>query len=62
MRKSIRDAAIIIAASGVTTLNVFLQGALTVAITIIGKDLDFKEADLHWPINVFLSVYDTLFL
>ena len=63
MSLSVKDAAIIAAVSGVTTLSVrftyallrwvanwcifylqvFLQGALTVAIPTIGKDLNFRQ-------------------
>jgi hypothetical protein len=56
-----KDAALIVAVSGVTTLSVsfmlffdelqinislvgFLQGALTVALPTIGKDLNFRQA------------------
>ncbi|KIM81922.1 hypothetical protein PILCRDRAFT_8187, partial [Piloderma croceum F 1598] len=53
MSLSVKDAAIIAAVSGVTTLSVFLQGALTVAIPTIGKDLSFRQADLQWPVNVY---------
>ncbi|EGN92575.1 hypothetical protein SERLA73DRAFT_190930 [Serpula lacrymans var. lacrymans S7.3] len=57
-----KDVAIIIAVSGVTTLNVFLTGSLTVALPTIGKDLNFKQADLQWPINVYALSYGCLLL
>ena len=34
-------------------LQIFLTGATAVAITTIGKDLDFKQSDLQWPLNVY---------
>jgi hypothetical protein len=33
--------------------KVFLSGALTVALPTIGKALNFKQADLQWPLNVY---------
>jgi len=48
--------------SGVAALNVFLTGALTVALPSIGKDLHFKQADLQWPINVYSLAYGCLLL
>ncbi|KAK7044587.1 MFS general substrate transporter [Favolaschia claudopus] len=48
--------------SGVTTLNVFLSGALTVALPTIGKDLGFKQSELQWPVNVYALSYGCLLL
>ncbi|KAF7302550.1 MFS domain-containing protein [Mycena chlorophos] len=53
----LRDFALILSVSGVTTLNVFIQGALTVALPTIGKDLGFTQADLQWPVNVYSLAY-----
>ena len=33
--------------------QIFLTGATAVAITTIGKDLNFKQSDLQWPLNVY---------
>ncbi|KAG1721892.1 major facilitator superfamily domain-containing protein [Suillus lakei] len=52
MGLSARDIAFIVALCGVTTLNVFLLGAVTVALPTIGKDLNFQEGNLYWPVNV----------
>ncbi|KAG1824941.1 major facilitator superfamily domain-containing protein [Suillus subaureus] len=52
MGLSARDIAFIIALCGVTTLNVFLIGAVTVALPTIGRDLNFREGNLYWPVNV----------
>lgn len=52
MGLSARDIAFIIALCGVTTLNVFLLGAVTVALPTIGRDLNFQEGNLYWPVNV----------
>ncbi|KAG1718818.1 major facilitator superfamily domain-containing protein [Suillus occidentalis] len=52
MGLSARDIAFIIALCGVTTLNVFLLGAVTVALLTIGRDLNFQEGNLYWPMNV----------
>ncbi|KZP30068.1 MFS general substrate transporter [Athelia psychrophila] len=62
MSLTAKDAALICAVSGVTTLNVFLSGALTVALPTIGKDLNFKQADLQWPVNVYSLSYGCLLL
>ncbi|KAG2118366.1 major facilitator superfamily domain-containing protein [Suillus clintonianus] len=62
MGLSFRDIAFITALCGVTTLNVFLVGAVTVALPTIGKDLDFQEGDLYWPINVNSLSYGGLLL
>lgn len=37
-------------------LQIFLTGATAVAITTIGRDLDFKQSDLQWPLNVYSYV------
>ncbi|THV01071.1 MFS general substrate transporter [Dendrothele bispora CBS 962.96] len=58
----LKDAAIIATVSGITTLNVFLSGALTVALPAIGRDLNFKQADLQWPVNVFNLSYGCMVL
>ncbi|KAJ6601340.1 major facilitator superfamily domain-containing protein [Mycena vulgaris] len=59
---NLRDMTLIVSVSGVTTLNVFLSGALTVALPTIGKDLNFKESDLQWPLNVYALSYGCLLL
>ncbi|KZP16508.1 MFS general substrate transporter [Athelia psychrophila] len=62
MSLTAKDAAVICAVSGVTTLNTFFSGALTVALPTIGKDLHFKQADLQWPVNVYSLSYGCLLL
>ncbi|KAJ7146260.1 major facilitator superfamily domain-containing protein [Mycena epipterygia] len=59
---NLNDIALIVSVSGVTTLNVFLSGALTVALPTIGKDLNFKQSDLQWPLNVYALSYGCLLL
>ncbi|KAJ6535086.1 major facilitator superfamily domain-containing protein [Mycena capillaripes] len=59
---SVKDYSLVIATSGVTTLNVFLNGALTVALPTIGKDLQFRQADLQWPLAVYALSYGCLLL
>ncbi|KAF7325316.1 MFS general substrate transporter [Mycena venus] len=56
------ELALIVSVSGVTTLNVFVSGALTVALPTIGKDLGFKQADLQWPLNVYALSYGCMLL
>lgn len=46
MGLSARDIAFITVLCGVTTLNVFLLGAVTVALPTIGRDLNFQEVCL----------------
>ncbi|KAJ7753402.1 major facilitator superfamily-domain-containing protein [Mycena maculata] len=53
----LKDTLIVAAVSGVTTLNTFLSGALTVAIPTIGQDLHFHQEDLQWPVTVFSLSY-----
>ena len=36
-----------------TIQQVFLSGATGVSIATIGKDLNFKQEDLQWPLNVY---------
>ncbi|KAJ6482010.1 major facilitator superfamily domain-containing protein [Mycena sanguinolenta] len=60
--RSVKDFSLVIAASGVTTLNVFVNGALTVALPTIGKDLRFRQADLQWPLAVYALSYGCLLL
>ncbi|KAI9070100.1 hypothetical protein FKP32DRAFT_20027, partial [Trametes sanguinea] len=47
---------------GVTILNIFLNGALIIALPTIGKALDFSEAELQWPLNVYALSYGSLIL
>ncbi|KAJ6544040.1 major facilitator superfamily domain-containing protein [Mycena capillaripes] len=58
----LNDLVLIVSVSGVTTLNVFLSGALTVALPTIGKDLNFKQSDLQWPLNVYALSYGCFLL
>ncbi|KAJ7847146.1 hypothetical protein B0H14DRAFT_2583787 [Mycena olivaceomarginata] len=51
--RSVKDISLLIATSGVTTLNVFLNGALTVALPKIGKDLQFQQALVWMSSSVF---------
>jgi len=53
----LKDILTVTTVSGVTTLNMFLSGALTVALPTIGEDLHFQEADLQWPVTVFSLSY-----
>ncbi|KAJ8522255.1 hypothetical protein ONZ45_g1154 [Pleurotus djamor] len=62
LSSSVRDIIVVLVVSGVTTLNVFLSGALTVALPTIGKDLNFRQADLQWPVNVFALSYGCFLL
>ncbi|KAJ6455296.1 major facilitator superfamily domain-containing protein [Mycena vitilis] len=59
---TVKDFSLVIATSGVTTLNVFLNGALTVALPTVGKDLKFRQADLQWPLSVYALSYGCLLL
>ncbi|KAJ7508587.1 major facilitator superfamily domain-containing protein [Mycena galericulata] len=59
---NVKDIALIVSVSGVTTLNVFLSGALTVTLPTIGRDLHFQESDLQWPLNVYALSYGCLLL
>ncbi|KAJ7581456.1 major facilitator superfamily domain-containing protein [Mycena floridula] len=58
----IMDIAITLAVSGVTTLNMYLSGALTIALPTIGEDLDFKQSDLQWPVSIYSLSYGCLLL
>ncbi|KAJ6615199.1 major facilitator superfamily domain-containing protein [Mycena sp. CBHHK59/15] len=53
----LKDVLIVATVSGVTTLNTFMTGALTIALPTIGKDLHFLEANLQWPVTVFSLSY-----
>ncbi|KAF8190651.1 major facilitator superfamily-domain-containing protein [Mycena galopus ATCC 62051] len=53
----LQDAFIVATVCGATVLNVFLSGALTVAIPSIGKELNTSEANLQWPLTVFSLAY-----
>ncbi|KAJ7612113.1 major facilitator superfamily-domain-containing protein [Roridomyces roridus] len=52
-----KDVLVVGTVSCITMLNMFLSGALTVAIPTIGQDLHFKEGDLQWPVTVFSLAY-----
>ncbi|KAI0084742.1 major facilitator superfamily domain-containing protein [Irpex rosettiformis] len=53
MQRKLRDAGILVTVCCVTVLSVFISGATGVSIATIGKDLDFKQEDLQWPLNVY---------
>ncbi|TFK52209.1 hypothetical protein OE88DRAFT_1657326 [Heliocybe sulcata] len=36
--------------------QVYIYGAITVAVPSIGRDLNFTEADLPWPVQAFKYV------
>ncbi|EKM56493.1 uncharacterized protein PHACADRAFT_207718 [Phanerochaete carnosa HHB-10118-sp] len=57
-----RDACIIATVCCVTILSIFLTGATSVAITTIGRDLNFSQEDLQWPLNVYSLSYGCLLL
>ncbi|EIW83579.1 MFS general substrate transporter [Coniophora puteana RWD-64-598 SS2] len=57
-----RDLLVLCALCGVNTLNLFLSGALTVAVPTIGKDLGFAEDALQWPVNVNALAFACLLL
>ncbi|THH29699.1 hypothetical protein EUX98_g4482 [Antrodiella citrinella] len=46
----------------VASTMIFLTGATAVAITTIGRDLHFKQAELQWPINIYTLSYGCLLL
>ncbi|KAJ6567324.1 major facilitator superfamily-domain-containing protein [Mycena vulgaris] len=54
---TLKDVPVVATVSGVTILNIFLSGALTVALPTIGKDLDLSEANLQWPVTIFSLAY-----
>ncbi|TCD68852.1 hypothetical protein EIP91_009566 [Steccherinum ochraceum] len=62
MSQSVQDALITVTICGVTVLSIFLTGATAVAITTIGNDLHFKQAELQWPINIYTLSYGCLLL
>ncbi|KAH8832607.1 major facilitator superfamily domain-containing protein [Flagelloscypha sp. PMI_526] len=57
-----KDAAITLAVSGVTTLNMYLSGALTIAIPTIAEDLKMSQADIQWPVTVYSLSFGCLLL
>ncbi|KAL7277638.1 hypothetical protein ACG7TL_008565 [Trametes sanguinea] len=52
----------VLSVCGVTILNIFLNGALIISLPTIGKALDFSEAELQWPLNVYALSYGSLIL
>ncbi|KAI0684208.1 major facilitator superfamily domain-containing protein [Cytidiella melzeri] len=53
MHSTAHDLLILATVCCVTVLSVFLSGAVGVSIATIGKDLDFRQEDLQWPLNVY---------
>ncbi|OSC97543.1 MFS general substrate transporter [Trametes coccinea BRFM310] len=58
----VQDCLFVLSVCGVTILNIFVNGALIIALPTIGKALDFSEADLQWPLNVYALSYGSLLL
>ncbi|KAI9069385.1 MFS general substrate transporter [Trametes sanguinea] len=58
----IHECFFVLSVCGVTILNIFLNGALIIALPTIGKALDFSEAELQWPLNVYALSYGSLIL
>ncbi|KZT18240.1 MFS general substrate transporter [Neolentinus lepideus HHB14362 ss-1] len=50
------------AITGSTFLNVYIYGALTVAVPSIGRDLNFTQPDLPWPVQAFNLTYGCFLL
>ena len=51
----------IVSICSVTFLSVFASGALSVAIPTIGRQLNFKQAELQWP-SAVLALANAAFL
>ncbi|KAI0776576.1 major facilitator superfamily domain-containing protein [Trametes elegans] len=52
----------VLSVCGVTILNIFVNGALIIALPTIGKALHFSESELQWPLNVYALSYGSLLL
>ncbi|KAH9934303.1 major facilitator superfamily domain-containing protein [Fomitopsis serialis] len=52
----------ILSVSGVTILNIFVNGALIIALPTMGKALHFTESEMQWPLNVYALSYGSLLL
>ncbi|PIL26437.1 MFS general substrate transporter [Ganoderma sinense ZZ0214-1] len=52
----------VLSVCGVTILNIFVNGALIIALPTLGKALDFSESELQWPLNVYALSYGSLLL
>ncbi|KAI0640897.1 major facilitator superfamily domain-containing protein [Trametes meyenii] len=58
----LRETLFVLSVCGVTILNIFVNGALIIALPTIGKALNFSEAELQWPLNVYALSYGSLLL
>ncbi|GBE87203.1 MFS general substrate transporter [Sparassis crispa] len=58
----LRETLFILSVCGVTILNIFVNGALIIALPTLGKALQFKESELQWPLNVYALSYGSLLL
>ncbi|KAI0739552.1 major facilitator superfamily domain-containing protein [Daedaleopsis nitida] len=52
----------VLSVCGVTILNIFVTGALIIALPTIGRALHFDESELQWPLNVYALSYGSLLL
>ncbi|GBE87278.1 MFS general substrate transporter [Sparassis crispa] len=57
-----RDTLFILSVCGVTMLNIFVHGALIIALPSLGRALQFKESELQWPLNVYALSQGSLLL
>ncbi|KAI0760003.1 major facilitator superfamily domain-containing protein [Fomes fomentarius] len=62
MPSVLHETLFVLSVCGVTILNIFVNGALIIALPTLGKALDFTEAELQWPLNVYALSYGSLLL
>ncbi|KAI1795258.1 major facilitator superfamily domain-containing protein [Ganoderma leucocontextum] len=62
MPSRLHDTLFVLSVCGVTILNIFVNGALIIALPTLGKALDFSESELQWPLDVYALSYGSLLL
>ncbi|KAG8948059.1 hypothetical protein FRC04_010101 [Tulasnella sp. 424] len=58
---NLKTTLIVMSVSGVTMLETFLSGALTIALPSVAKDLGISAANLQWPVSMY-SLVNGVFL
>ncbi|KAI0742337.1 major facilitator superfamily domain-containing protein [Daedaleopsis nitida] len=62
MKSVLHETLFVLSVCGVTILNIFVNGALIIALPTLGRALDFSESELQWPLNVYALSYGSLLL
>ncbi|KAM0752540.1 hypothetical protein T439DRAFT_379583 [Meredithblackwellia eburnea MCA 4105] len=62
VRTAWKDVTIVVSVAGISFLNSFFNGALTVSLVTIQKDLNISAANLQWSVSLYALVFGAFLL